>query len=174
MNNWWASTLAENITGCEMISWFNCSSQSFETYIVGGPSQFDFQILDGYGYFILVNQSSSISISGYQITDAYVPLCDGWNGIGWYKVYDTKASYLAENITNCNMVSWFNCSSQSFETYIVGGPQEFDFPITQGMGVFVLIDSYKYLDKLNLFPDLPEFKEMNDYELSVVRKIEGR
>ena len=150
-----ASTLAENITGCELISWYDCENQTYKTFIVGGPPQFDFPILDGYGYFVLVNQSSNLSLSGSRINDVSVPLCDGWNMIGWYNQSVTMASYLAENISNCSLVSWFNASSQSFETYIVGGPPQFDFLITQGIGVFVLIDSDKYYIAQNVLPGQP-------------------
>ena len=45
-------------TGSEMVSWFNASSQTFETYIVGGPPQFDFVIRPGMGVFVLVDESS--------------------------------------------------------------------------------------------------------------------
>ena len=139
-SDWWASNLAGNVSGCELVSWFNGSSQSFESYITGGPLQFDFPILDGYGYFILVNQSSNLMVSGYCIDNVSIPLFVGWNIIGWYHEYNTLASSLAENISGSEMVSWFNASSQSFESFIVGGPPQFDFTIIPGMGVFVLVD----------------------------------
>jgi hypothetical protein len=39
------------------------------------------------------------------------------------------------------MVSWFDSVSQTFKTYIMGGPPGFDFTITPGMGLFVLVDT---------------------------------
>ena len=139
-NSWWASTMSENITGCVMVSRFDAVNQTYDSYIVGGPPQFDFLIENGYGYFILVDESSVFSTLGNRISSVSVPLYIGWNMIGWFQSYDTMASLLAENISGCSMVSWFNASSQSFETYIVGGPPQFDFEVSPGMGVFVLVD----------------------------------
>ena len=132
--------MAENITGCSMVSWFNATSQSFESFIVGGPPSFDFPILDGWGYFVLVDQNSVFNVSGYPIVSVSVPLDVGWNMIGWYHSYDTMASSHAGNISGCSLVSWFNASSQSFESFIVGGPPSFDFVVSAGMGVMVLVD----------------------------------
>ncbi|RLF60010.1 MAG: hypothetical protein DRN25_03385 [Thermoplasmata archaeon] len=139
-NSWWASTLAENISGCEMISRFDALNQTFRTYIVGGPPGFDFPIRNGYGYFVFVNQNSTLNVSGPPIDNVSIPLYVGWNMIGWYHEYNTTASSLAENITNCTMVSMFDAINQTYRTYIVGGPPGFDFTVTPGMGVFVLVD----------------------------------
>ncbi len=45
-----ASSLAGNITGCQMISWFDAGNQTYKTYIVGDTSVYDFDIEDGYGF----------------------------------------------------------------------------------------------------------------------------
>jgi len=135
-----ASGLAENITGSIMISRFDSVNQTYKTYIVGGPPGFDFPIVDGYGYFVLVDEESMLSLSGYRIDSVSVPLEVGWNMLGWYHTYNTTASSLSENITGSIMVSWFDPISQSFKTYIVDGPPGFDFTITSGMGLFVLVD----------------------------------
>ena len=139
-NNYTAKTLAENISDCIMISRFDAENQTYKSYIVGGPPGFDFSIQDGYGYFILTNQSSTLNLSGPPITNVSVSLEEGFNMIGWYHSYNTTASSLASNITNCTMVSKFDASNQTFKSYIVGGPPGFDFTITPGMGVFVLVD----------------------------------
>ena len=129
-NNWWASTLGDIISGCQMISWFNASDQSYETYIVGGPPGFDFPIVDGYGLFVLVNTDNLLTMMGESISSVGVSLLQGWNMIGWYQTYNTTASSLASNISGCEMVSWFNATTQSYETYILGGPPGFDFVIS--------------------------------------------
>jgi hypothetical protein len=140
-NNYWASTLAQNISGCQMVSWFDAVNQTFKTYIVGGPSTFDFPILDGYGYFVLVDQSSILNVSGTHIESVSIPLYIGWNMIGWYNASDTLASSLGGNISGCQMMSWFDAVNQTFKTYIVGGPSTFDFTVTAGMGLFVLVNT---------------------------------
>ena len=114
--------------------------QTYKTYIVGGPAGFDFPIVDGYGYSILVSDNSSLHVSGSLINSVSVDLSIGWNMIGWYHDYTTTASSLSENITNCTMVSRFDAVNQTIKTYIVGGPAGFDFLITPGMGLFVLVD----------------------------------
>jgi hypothetical protein len=138
-NSWMASTLTENITGCQMISWFDSENQTYKTYIVEVPG-YDFTIKDGYGLFILVNQTSIISMSGDIITSVSIPLKVGWNMIGWYHDYSTTASDLASSITGCEMISWFDASNQTFKTHIVGVPG-YDFNITKGMGIYVLTNA---------------------------------
>jgi hypothetical protein len=137
-NNLTASILADNISGCQMISWFDAGNQTYKTHIVGVPG-YDFQIRDGYGLFILVDQSSNLFISGVGIVNVSVPLSVGWNMIGWYHDYETMASSLAGNISGCQMVSWFDSVNQTFKTHIVGVPG-YDFTISRGMGLFILVD----------------------------------
>ena len=71
-------------------------------------------------------------------SEDYIVLSVGWNMIGC--TYDTTASSLAEDINGCEMVSCFDGAEQTYETFIVGGPPQFDFPIMSGMGLFVLVD----------------------------------
>jgi hypothetical protein len=139
-NDYWTSTLAKNISGCQMISRFDSVNQTFKTYIVSGPPSFDFPIVDGSGYFVLVNQSSILRLSGSRIESVSVPLSVGWNMVGWYRSSDILASTLGGEISGCQMVSWFDGVNQSFKTFIVGGPPSFDFSITPGMGLFVLVN----------------------------------
>ena len=67
----------------------------------------------------------------------FIQLKIGWNLLGWYHDYDTTASSLSENISGCVSVSMWNSSLQTYNTYIVGGPPSFDFPIRCSMGLFV-------------------------------------
>jgi hypothetical protein len=124
-----------------MISRYDAVNQTYKTFIVGGPPSFDFPIVDGYGYFVLVDQSSTLNVSGSRIESVSVPLNVGWNMIGWYHSSDTLASSLGGNISDCQMVSWFDAVNQTFKTYIVGGPSSFDFPVTTGMGLFVMVNT---------------------------------
>lgn len=132
-----ASDLAANITGCEMVSWFDAENQTYRTYIVGVPV-YNFSITNGYGVFVYVNQSSNYTFSGDPITNVSVPLYVGYNMIGWYHPASTTASSLADNITGCTIVSSFNASTQTGETYTVGIGG--DFTITCGMGIFVHVN----------------------------------
>jgi len=53
-----ASSLADNITGCTSVSRWNASLQTYDTYIVGGPPSFDFDISKGMGLFVDVTEES--------------------------------------------------------------------------------------------------------------------
>ena len=53
-----ASSLSENITGCISVSMWNASLQTYDTYIVGGPPSFDFNITCGMGLFVDVTAES--------------------------------------------------------------------------------------------------------------------
>ena len=139
-NDFNASDLCDLIPGLQMVSRFDSVNQTYKTYICGGPSGFDYPIINGHGYFILVNESSTFQATGYLISSVSIPLNVGWNAIGWYHDYNTTASSLGENISGCEIVSKFDCVNQIFQSYICGGPPGFDFVITQGMGLFVLVD----------------------------------
>ncbi len=132
-----ASSLCAQIPGALMVSGFDASVQSYNTYFAGGPASFDFELLDGAGYFVFSEQNCSVTLAGMSVDSVSVPLFENWNLLGWYHLQDTTASSLSENISGSEMVSWFNEEAQSYETYFVGGPSSFDFTITQGMGVFV-------------------------------------
>jgi len=134
---WWASNMSDNITGCTSVSRWDAINQTYHTYIVGGPPTFDFLIKDGFGYFVDMTGSDTLSTLGYPITSVNIPLEIGWNLLGWYHDDNTTASSLSENITGCTSVSRWNATLQTYNTYIVGGPPTFDFTIVRGMGLFV-------------------------------------
>jgi len=135
-----ASSLASEIIGCVMISEFDGSAQSYNTYFVGGPASFDFVLDGGCAYFVLVDAATTFSLGGNPLLGVSVDLYLGWNSLGWYQQHNTTASSLAENITGAEMISWFDASSQSYNTYFAGGPGSFDFELCCGMGFFVLTD----------------------------------
>lgn len=137
-NEWYASTLAENISGCEMISWFDAENQTYRSYIVGS-SGYDFKIMNGRGYFVLVNTGSVFALNGNMISHVSLPVEIGWNCLGWFQLDNTTASSLGENISGCSMVSFFDAVNQTYKTHVVGS-SGYDFIITRGMGVFVYTD----------------------------------
>jgi parallel beta-helix repeat protein len=138
-NTWWASTLAENISGCQMLSWFDATSQELKTHVVAAPV-YDFPITYGMGYFVLVNTDSIFSFSGIPLFDVSVDISIGWNMIGWYPDRTTTASSIAENITGCQMLSWFDATSQELKTHVVAAPV-YDYNVDCGMGLFILTNT---------------------------------
>ena len=134
-SNWTAETLGENISGCTVLCMFNGKTQSFQTHIVHIPHD-DFPILDGVGYFIYLGHDSYLNMTGLPITTVNVPIYIGWNLIGWYHDSATTAESLGQHITDCTVVSMFNGSTQTFLSHVVGSPHD-NFPVTQGMGLFI-------------------------------------
>jgi len=140
VNDWMASTLAENITGCQMIGWFDSTTQELKTHVVAAPV-YDFPIANGMGYFVLVNTDSTFSLTGAMLTDGVsVDIGVGWNMIGWFPYRTTSASSYAENMSGCQMVAWFDATTQELKTHVVAAPA-YDFNVDCGMGLFILTDT---------------------------------
>jgi len=134
-----ASSLGNLIPNCSIIIKWNATLQQFQSYLVGiSPPEYDFEIKQGIGYFVYVNNDTTFSIIGLPISNVSVPLHIGWNLIGWFKNETTTASLLGQNITNCSIISKWNASLQQYQSYLVGiSPPEYDFAIKQGMGIFI-------------------------------------
>jgi len=130
-----ASDLAANISGCEMISWYDCENQTYRSYIIDFQG-YDFELNDGVGYFVYVNQSATVEIYGEPLYSTSVQLLPGWNSLGWYQDEETTASSLSDGIDGCLLISWFDSLNQTYRTHITSS-NEYDFSITQGIGVFV-------------------------------------
>lgn len=133
-----ARQLLENITGCEMVSWFDAENQTYRTHVKGSDA-YDFPLEDGYGLFVYVTENSSINISGREIVNVSIPLEIDYNMIGWYKSIDTNSTNIRENIVGCRNVSWFDAKIQMFRTDIFDMPV-YDFNITRGLGIFVHVN----------------------------------
>jgi len=138
-NNFMASTLAENITGCEMISRWDSILQTYKSYIVGGPPSFDFPIEDGIGYDILVENDTTFTVSGNLLTDVSTTLVQGYNLLGWYKSESTTASAIKKEYPKCFKIIGFDPITQTEKVYESLADQ--DFSIGQGDGYFVVIDN---------------------------------
>jgi PKD repeat protein len=141
-NGWYASDIANNISGCTSVVKWNPVEQSYWFYIPGYPA-FDFSLKPGQGYFVEMNTSNNLSMIGSLITNVNISLKVGWNLIGWYHNQNTTASSLAENISGCTSVVQWKPAEQSYWFYIPGYPA-FDFIVTRGMGLFVEVDQESY------------------------------
>jgi len=65
--------------------------------------------------------------------------------IGWYHEYESTAISLGENISGCQIVSFFNATRQTYESYIVDvSPPSSDFISKKGMGIFVVVSEPTY------------------------------
>ncbi len=138
-NNYYASDMINNLTCCTQIARWNASLQSYDkVYFPGAPPTFNFLIEPAHGYFMEMDCSENLSIYGNPITNVNIPLGIGWNLIGWYHDYDTTASNLLENISDCTQIARWNVTLQAYDkVYFPGAPPTFDFPISRGMGLFI-------------------------------------
>ncbi len=69
--------------------------------------------------------------------NAYISLITDWNLITIPVESDSWASDISDNLTGCTSISRWDAVNQTYQTYIVGGPPSFDFPIKDGCGYFV-------------------------------------
>jgi hypothetical protein len=137
-NNYTAETLGQAIGGssiCDTITMWNSTRQKYVGHPVGTPVS-NFDIENGVGYFVHVMQDTNFTVTGMPIEAVSVPLHVGWNIIGWYHEYVTKAESLGTNITSCDTVTMWNASKQKYVGHPVGTPVS-NFDIMMGMGIFV-------------------------------------
>ena len=146
-NNYNASDLAALTGGCEMIAWWDASTGTYTTFIVGVTppgSPWDFAINDGIGYYVKVANDTVLTVSGMPLTTVNVTLYTGWNTIGWWKMTATTASSLSGNITNCTMLAMYDAASGSYTVFLVGitpPGSPYDFTVERGMGLFAKVTS---------------------------------
>jgi len=145
-----ASNIAQNISNCTMISWFDAECQTYRTHIVGS-AVYNFTIEDGYGLFILVNQTAGtyLNVSGAEIQDENINITlyntsGGWNMIGWYNSSSTNSSRISENISDATMIYGWNATAQDWLDYIVGWEGSDPFVINRGMGLFIQVSNQTY------------------------------
>jgi len=133
-----ASTLAEMIESCGIISQWDPINQTYLSYIVSmEPNTIDFPITEGVSYFIHMEKNSNLEISGYPITNVDITLYAGNNFLGWYELESTKASEIKKSIENCLSVKIYDVNRQDYLVY--ESPGDPDFIISQGMGYIVEI-----------------------------------
>ena len=137
--NMMASDLAENITDCQAVSKWDAAEQTHKTYIVDGPSAFDFSIEPGIGYYIDVKSNSSLTVTGTVIENVEIPMVVGTNLVGWYENDPTTASAIYESIPGCVSVIIFDAVNQIYIYY--NGSTDDDFAINQNMGYFVILEN---------------------------------
>jgi len=133
-NNYTASSLYNDIQGCNLILKWNNSKNDFDVYTHGSPN--NFAIENGTGYFISVSNNTNLSVTGLPIQSVNITLLVGWNSLGWFKEEQTNASDIYNSIAGCNIVLRWNNSRNDFDVYVPNAP---DFVIERGNGFFVSV-----------------------------------
>ena len=134
VNDYKASTLLENISGCSIFLGWNTSSQRFDVYVPGCP--YDFAIEDGKGYFVAVEYPTFFALLDEPIENIHVNLSVGWNILGCCKS-SYNASYIYGSIPYCTILLTWNTSIGNFNVYATGAP--YDFVVRRGEGFIVAV-----------------------------------
>lgn len=136
-----ASDLVNNASlGIDMVSVYNASMYVYTSYFNGAAAWKNMSLLPGNGYFIYGNKPATMYYSG----DAYPPgslnVTYGWNVLGWTGTNNVMASDVLGRVS-ASMVSIYNSTTQSFQTYYVGASPAKNFVLKPGSGFFLLSTS---------------------------------
>jgi hypothetical protein len=135
-----AKDLLQNLTNCTVVYGYNASGNEPMVVTVTSPPETNFPIVEGTGYFVAVNDGHHAAlIKGNTITQVSVHLYPGWNMLGWYHGHVTTAKSILQNITGCSVVYWYDAGNAVAQIVTSASPPEIDFPVTQGMGLFVAV-----------------------------------
>jgi len=134
-----AETLAQNITNCSHVSYWNTSLQKFMVYKKGSGIN-NFELVLGVGYYIYVDTKSRIDITGITPITTTVDLYTGWNSIGWINFTAADAESFAQNITNCTAIAYWNVTLSRFIVHPINTDIS-DFGIERGMACFVYVST---------------------------------
>lgn len=129
------------LIGSRFVSMQRMMGTSLTNYSNSGPSDVNGSVAFSPGSALWVSVTASITVTIWGNSSASlaaVGFGSGWSGVGWSATSASTASALASSLTGCTAVSFWNATSQSWDTYIVGfSPLVYDFAITQGMGVYL-------------------------------------
>jgi len=137
-----AEALALNITNCTHIGCWNNSLQKFIIHEKGTGTD-NFNLQPGIGYHVYVSTKSKINITGTALKTLSVDLYKGWNSIGWRNFTDIDAESLAQNITNCTAIAYWDSTLGRFIIHPAGAEVS-NFAVERGSGYFVYVEEEGY------------------------------
>ena len=141
-----ASDLAEDIGAkCRLIAKWDSSSQKYTTYIPGFSSEeYNFEIESGYGYFVYLDTSTIVELSGTPVQVDTIELKKGWNLVGWDRD-EITAKEIAQSIGGeCKLLAKWISGEQKYITYIPGfSPEEYNFRVKRGEAIFIYMEKEK-------------------------------
>ncbi|PJB21721.1 MAG: hypothetical protein CO114_03865 [Euryarchaeota archaeon CG_4_9_14_3_um_filter_38_12] len=135
----WAGDLANAVSNCTHIGEWNSSTQQVEFYVKNTGTN-NFALQQGRGYMAYTKTTSALTLTGTNITTATVELNVGWNSIGRFNSTAATAESLAQNITNCTSVAYWNTTLGRFITHPIN-IEISDFAVERGGGYFVYVTS---------------------------------
>lgn len=124
---------------CKYVGRFNSDTQQFEFFEKSNPTVNNFSIEQGKGYFAYFTSESAktLVLQGAKIYEANVTLKKGWNSIGWLNS-TINAESLAQNITNCTAIAYWDNTLGRFITHPAGTDIS-NFTVEKGEGYFVYV-----------------------------------
>ncbi|MEW6070033.1 MAG: glycosyl hydrolase family 18 protein, partial [Candidatus Thermoplasmatota archaeon] len=132
-----AETLAQSITNCTHVSYWDTSAQKFMVYEKGtGINNFDIQA--GIGYLVYVHTKSKISVTSTALSTLTLDLYKGWNSVGWRNFTATNAKSLAQNITSCTAIACWDSGLSRFVIHPVNTEMN-NFAVEKWKGYLVYV-----------------------------------
>lgn len=133
-----ASDLTDNeALGISIVAIFDPVQQTFKSYTVGDPSDFDFTLSTDMGVFVWGNHDDSFPVYGRLADPHSISLYPDWNLIGWSTLDRVAASNILAHNSNVQIIARYEVSTQSYQSITVGDPSDFDFTLRDGEGYFV-------------------------------------
>ena len=141
-----ASDLAEDLgVNCKLVAKWDSNSQKYTTYIPGfSPEEYNFEIEPGYGYFVYLDTSTLVKLSGVVVRVDTIELKKGWNLVGWDRD-EITAKEIAQSIGGeCKLLAKWISGEQKYITYIPGfSPEEYNFKVKRGEAIFIYMEKEK-------------------------------
>ena len=123
---------------CYQVMKWDSEEQDWITKIADGPG-INFEIVDGEAYFAFVTEETDFEVTGLQITAKTLHLHSGWNLVSYTDIKNRSAKSIAENVTNCTIITTWNATLQEYEQPFIVAVGTKDFVVKQGMGLFIYV-----------------------------------
>jgi hypothetical protein len=133
-NDFDAETLGQHIGVCDAIAQWDAEHQEYIIHPVGTAVN-NFEIHNGYGYFVHVTEDANVSVEGSHVMEADTSIKLGWNIIGWIG-QTNNAEGVGDDITGCDTVMKWDAEDKSFIPHPMGTGVH-NFHVAGGAGLLV-------------------------------------
>lgn len=139
-----ASSLLQTIgSNAAIITKLDKVTGKYSSFRLGYPSELDFPIALGEGYYIYAKATTSFALVGEFLETSTVNLVKGWNIIGHDQIGAISASDLLSKVQGCNakIVTYLDPYTQKYNSYRPGYPDELNFGVIPGGAYFLYVDA---------------------------------
>ena len=119
------SVLEPILDSCDSVWTYNSFTESWNRYIINGPSSLNdlIKMEPGAGYWINMTRKETLMVTGYEITYMNVPLRKGWNQVGYNSLSQLPVEAALSSIYGIfHSISTYDSSTKSWLNYAVDGP----------------------------------------------------